>query len=189
MVLPAVPFGVQTGQLDLAYCINLNPSTQAAMLRDVVRSLEGQGVSKLVVLNGHGGNSFRQMIRELQPQTTLFLCAIDWFRVEPQGEYFEDLGDHAGEMETSAMMHIAPDLVRPMSQAGDGYARAFRIPAFREGWAWAPRQWTRVTSDTGVGNPRAATPEKGRAYTAAAIEKIATFLSELRDADITDLYE
>ncbi len=189
MVLPTVPFGVQTGQLDLAYCINLNPSTQAAILHDVVRSLEGQGVAKLVVLNGHGGNNFRQMIRELQPQTRLFLCAIDWFRVEPQGSYFEDLGDHAGEMETSAMMHIAPELVQPLSEAGDGYAKPFRISAFREGWAWAPRRWTQVTSDTGVGNPRAATPEKGHDYTEAVIEKIATFLSELRDADVEDLYE
>lgn len=189
MVLPTVPFGVQTGQLDIAYCINLNPSTQAAILADVAASLEGQGIAKLVVLNGHGGNNFRQIIRELQAKTSLFLCAVDWFKVEGQKEYFEDLGDHAGEMETSAMMHIAPGLVRPLSEAGDGYAKPFRIPAFREGWAWAPRQWTKVTADTGVGNPRAATPEKGSRYTSAAIEKIASFLRELRRAAPDDLYE
>ncbi len=189
MVLPTVPFGVQTGQLDIPFCINLNPSTQAAILADVADSLAGQGVEALVVLNGHGGNSFRQMIRELQPETALFLCAVDWYRVEPQEPYFSDLGDHAGEMETSVMMYIAPDLVRPLSEAGDGHARPPRIGAFREGWAWAPRKWTDVTADTGVGDPRAASAEKGERYLAAVTAKIGTFLTELAAADFEDMYE
>src|SRR5436309_214663 len=110
VVLPTVPFGVQTGQLDIPLCLNLNPSTQAAILADVAKSLDGQGVRKLVILNGHGGNDFRQMIRELQPQARVFLCAVNWYKVVDQKAYFTDLGDHAGEMETSVMLHIAPDL-------------------------------------------------------------------------------
>src|SRR6478735_221267 len=65
VVLPTVPFGVNTGQLDIKLCLNMNPSTQAALLRDLASALEGQGISKLVILNGHGGNDFRPMIREL----------------------------------------------------------------------------------------------------------------------------
>ncbi|HET8713435.1 MAG TPA: creatininase family protein, partial [Gemmatimonadales bacterium] len=71
IVLPIVPVGVQTGQLDIPLCVNLNPSTQALVLRDVAAALAGQGIAKLVVLNGHGGNDFRQMIREIQPQVSL----------------------------------------------------------------------------------------------------------------------
>src|SRR3954451_20166811 len=56
IVLPTVPYGVQTGQLDNPLCINMNPATQAALLADVARSLDGQGIRKLVILNGHGGN-------------------------------------------------------------------------------------------------------------------------------------
>src|SRR5712692_58527 len=56
VVLPVVPFGVNTGQLDIPLCVNLNPSTQALVLRDVATALAGQGVPKLVILNGHGGN-------------------------------------------------------------------------------------------------------------------------------------
>src|SRR5882762_305178 len=73
VVLPVVPFGVNTGQLDIPLCLNLNPSTQALVLRDLATALAGQGVPKLVILNGHGGNDFRQMIRELQPAVSLFL--------------------------------------------------------------------------------------------------------------------
>ena len=64
IVLPTVPFGVQTGQLDIPLCLNLNPSTQAAILADLVHALEGQGIRRLLILNAHGGNDFRAIIRE-----------------------------------------------------------------------------------------------------------------------------
>lgn len=62
IVLPAVPFGVQTGKLDVPLCLNVNPSTQLHLLRDLADGLARNGLKKLVVLNGHGGNDFRQMI-------------------------------------------------------------------------------------------------------------------------------
>src|SRR5687768_18076158 len=43
VVLPSVPFGVNTGQIDIKLCLNMNPSTQAAVLGDIVASLEVQG--------------------------------------------------------------------------------------------------------------------------------------------------
>jgi len=189
MVLPIVPFGVQTGQLDIPFCLNLNPSTQAAVLGDLARTLEGQGIRKLVILNGHGGNDFRWMIRELQPQLKLFLCVTNWYQIADAAEYFEDLGDHAGEMETSIMQHVAPALVRPLAEAGRGEERRWRVAALREGWAWAPRRWTQVSSDTGVGNPAAASPEKGARYLAAVVERLSQFLIDIARVDPTDPYE
>lgn len=189
VVLPIVPFGVNTGQLDIPLCINMNPSTQALVLRDVATALAGQGIPKLVVLNGHGGNDFRQMIREIQPQVSLFLCTINWYKVVDPKSHFSDLGDHAGELETSVMQHVAPDLVLPLSEAGSGQAKQFRIAAFREGWAWAPRKWTDVTADTGVGNPAKSNAEKGQRYVEAVTGKIAGFLVELARADASKLYE
>ena len=189
VVLPVVPFGVNTGQIDIPLCVNLNPSTQALLLRDVAISLAGQGIPKLVVLNGHGGNDFRQMIRELAPQVELFLCTVSWYQVVDAGPFFSDLGDHAGELETSVMLHVAPELVRPLAEAGPGRARRFKVAALREGWAWAPRQWRQVTDDTGVGNPAGATPEKGRRYVEAVSGRIGDFLVELAAADPQKLYE
>ncbi len=170
-------------------CINMNPSTQGLVLRDVALSLAGQGIAKLVIFNGHGANDFRQMIRELQPHVSLFLCTVNWFKVVDPKAFFTDLGDHAAELETSVMQHIAPALVLPLSEAGPGAARKFKISAFREGWAWAPRNWRQVTDDTGSGNPAAATPEKGKRYVEAVTEKIASFLVDLAQADTTKLYE
>ena len=189
VVLPTVPFGVNTGQLDLKLAINMNPSTQFAVLRDVAASLAGQGIQKLVILNSHGGNDFKQMLRELQPVAKMFISTVNWWTILKGTEFFDEPGDHAGEMETSVMMVIKPDVVLPLSEAGDGDARKFRVTALREGWAWAPRKWTSVTKDTGTGNPRAATKEKGERYLDAVTKKVASFLVELAKADLNDLYE
>ena len=188
IVLPTVPFGVNTGQLDLRLTLNMNPGTQLALLTDIAASLSVQGVKKLLILNSHGGNDFRQMIRELQPRLDVFICTINWWTCVDGKEYFAEPGDHAGEMETSVMMVLAPDLVRPLSEAGAGTARKFRIAGLREGWAWAPRRWTEVSADTGTGSPALATPEKGTRYAEMVTSRVAEFLVELAEADLSALY-
>ena len=188
LVLPAIPFGANAMQLGLGPTIDLSLSTQAHILRDVVRSMEAAGISRLVIVNAHGGNGFKPILRELQGQTDIFLAAVDWWRVVPAADYFDEPGDHAGELETSAMQHLRLDLVRPLAEAGDGAERPFRVAALREGWAWAPRDWRKMTADTGVGDPRAATAEKGAAFVDASVARIATFLEELAAVDPADPY-
>jgi creatinine amidohydrolase len=189
VVLPTIPFGANAQQLDIPLTLNLNPSTQAAVLGDLVDSLTESGVHKLVVLNGHGGNDFKPMIRELEVETPLFVCTMNWYDILDLEPFFAEAGDHAGEMETSLMLYLEPTLVLPLELAGDGKARAFRVGALRERWAWAPRQWTKVTDDTGVGNPARATADKGKEYFAAVTTKIAGFLIELSATPIEEMYE
>ena len=189
-VLPCVPFGVNTGQLDIPFCINMNPSTQTAVLADVIGSLAEQGIAKLTVLNGHGGNNFRQQLRELQVEfPEVFLSTVDWFSIIDFKEIFDEPGDHADEVETSLMMHVAPELVMPLDQAGDGSTNASRISAMREGWAWSQRDWLKATNDTGSGNPAAATAAKGERLLGDLTVKLAGFLVELAEADPDNLYE
>jgi creatinine amidohydrolase len=189
IVLPNVPFGVNTGQLDIPLCLNMNPSTQAAVLSDIVSCVATAGVKKLVILNGHGGNDFRQMLRELQPRTSVFLCTANWYNCVDPKPFFDEPGDHAGELETSVMLVAAPALVRPLSEAGDGAARRFAVKGLREGWAWAPRHWRSVTDDTGTGNPKAASREKGERFVEAVATRLGSFLIDLAKADPIQMYE
>lgn len=190
VVLPAVPFGVNTGQLDIKLDLNLYPSTQAAVLHDVIDAVSRTEIRKLLVLNGHGGNSFKQMIRELGAMfEEMFICQIDFYRVLDQEAYFENMDDHAGEMETSVMLHVAPELVLPLEEAGDGSAKTFAIRGLREGWAWAERHWREVTESTGVGDPSQATAEKGARYLDALTTKVGSFLEDLAAADLEAMYE
>ncbi len=189
IVLPTVPFGVQSGQLDIPLCLHINPSTQGAILFDIAQTLQTHNIKKLVILNGHGGNDFKTIIRELQPKLKIFLCALNWYLAAPPKQFFTEPGDHAGELETSMIMHIAPDLVLSLDQAGTGEEKRFKIEGLRNGLAWAPRQWTKISKDTGVGNPKAATAEKGKQFSIATSKKIAEFLVDLAKAELNDLYE
>ena len=98
-VLPVIPFGVNTGQLDVDLCINMNPSTQHAILKDIVDVLSRQKIEKLVIVNSHGGNNFKQIIRELHIEyPDVFVCSVNWWMAVDQNQYFDEPGDHAGEL-------------------------------------------------------------------------------------------
>ena len=189
IVLPTIPFGVNTGQADVKLDMNMNPSTQLAVLRDVVEVLDRHGIYKLIILNSHGGNDFKTMIRELGLKfPKMFLCQCNWFQSIDQKDFFENKDDHAGEMETSLLLHLTPNLVRPLSEAGDGASKKFRFTAMREGWGWAERKWTQVTKDTGVGDPRKASAEKGKKYFEAVAKKIATLFEEVAKTNKENFY-
>ena len=112
MVMPPIGMGSQNpGQRELPFCIHTRYETQKAILTDIVSSLYVQGVRKLIIINGHGGNTFKSMIRDLSVDYPDFLTASsEWYTVLKVKDYFENPGDHADEVETSVMMHYHPEL-------------------------------------------------------------------------------
>src|SRR5699024_7061775 len=103
------------------------PSTQAAILNDVIEVLNRQHIHKLLILNSHGGNNFKPIIRELGAKyPDMFLSFSNWFQSLDKSKYFDHPeGDHADEMETSIIMYLRPELV-DLEQAGDGAARQYK---------------------------------------------------------------
>ncbi len=189
-VLPTIPFGVNTGQHDIKLDINLNPSTQFLILQDVVANLSRHNINKLLILNSHGGNDFKQMIRELGLKfPDMFIASCNYWQAVEEKSFFEHDGEHAGEMETSLMLYLQPHLVKPLNEAGSGHAKKFRIAALKQKWAWAERKWSQVTADTGVGNPEKSTSEKGEVCFNAIVAKVSELMIDLSAADINNLYE
>jgi creatinine amidohydrolase len=169
--------------------INIYPATLFAFLKDIVDSLEKRGIKKLVLFNSHGGNDFlKPFIREMTGRTSVFLCAIDWWKVgkDHYADIFEKADDHGGEMETSVMLAIAPELVRPLSEAGDGADKPTRFEAVNQGWVSLSRPWHLLTESTGVGDPRAATREKGERYIELIVGRLSKFIAELSKADASE---
>ena len=190
MVLPNIPFGVNTGQADIKFDINIYPSTQLTILSDITETLYRQGIRKFVILNSHGGNDFKMIVRELGAKyPDMFICLCNWFQWRGKEAFFEQQGDHADEMETSLLLHLTPHLVRPLEEAGEGKEKKYKIEALRQGWFWAERRWSQVTADTGIGNPKAATREKGEKYFKAITEEVAAVFVELSKSDVKHLYE
>ncbi|WP_194777394.1 creatininase family protein [Pararhodonellum marinum] len=190
MVLPTIPFGVNTGQADIFLDINMNPSTQMAIIRDILTVLDRQGIHKFLILNSHGGNDFKTILRELGLQfPKMLLTSCNWFQALDKSLYFEEEGDHADEMESSLIMYLHPHLVLPLKEAGEGKEKKSTIPGLREKWAWAERRWSQVTEDTGIGNPKKASAEKGKKYFEAVSQKVSQLMVDLCKANLGRLYE
>jgi len=190
IVLPPIPFGVNTGQRDIYLDINLNPSTQLAILRDILTVLNRQGVKKLLLINAHGGNDFKPILRELGAEfPEMFLTLCNFFQVLNKKRYFEEDGDHADEMETSLMMHLKPELVLPLEQSGLGKEKQHKVKAIREKWAWSERRWSEVSEDTGIGNPKKSTNKKGERFFNDLTDKLSELMLDLCTVNNNDLYE
>lgn len=177
IVLPAIPFGNNAQQQDQIATIHLSTSTALSILRDVTDSLARQGIDRLVIVNGHGGNDFKPMVRDCQLSSGVTVVVVDFWRLRPDvlAECFADPGDHAGTLETSLLLHLRPDWVE-MPRAGDGRAAHRLSPSLRQANAWTPRPWSRVQPDTGSGDPAGSSAAAGARYFAAAAESLAELL-------------
>ncbi len=160
----------------------------AAILRDLTKSLENSGISKLFIFNSHGGNEIKPILRELIPQTTVHLFLCNWYQMirDEAAKICQYPDDHAGEMETSLIMHFRPELVVKQPdgslRADAGEVRAFRYEALEKGWVSITRPWHLLTTNSGSGNPHSASSDKGQRLTQAIVQRIAPFLCQIADA-------
>ena len=192
VLLPTIPYGTVSNQRECPLSINIAPSTLNLVVRDIVASLVGHGVRKVLLLNSHGGNDLKPLLRELHGQTDarLFLC--NWYQMvrDIYGEIFEHPDDHAGEMETSIALAHWPELVGRNADgtlaADDGAGRPTRFEAVNRGWVSITRPWHLLTTNTGLGFPHAATAQKGQRVVAVMTERLGRFLAELSAAELDD---
>jgi len=191
LLLPTIPYGVNTNHLQIpgAVACSVTPTTLLHIITDLVDSLERQGIRKLVLLNGHGGNELKPWMRELHHRTKVFLCVCDWFRMaaDVYAQIFREPGEHADEVETSLGLAYFPELMKP-ELADAGAARPTRFDAINRGWITITRPWHVATTNTGLGNPRAASAEKGRKLMDVVVDRLGTFLIELARTEMDEKF-
>jgi len=194
VLLPTLPYGTQTNQMQFPLAMNLNPSTLLVVITDLVESLVQHGILKIVLLNGHGGNDLKPVLRELYGRTPaqLFLC--NWYAIfdDVYDDIFQRRDDHAGEMETSLALAYWPELVARNPDgtltADEGRKARSRFEAVNRGWVSITRPWHLLTTNTGAANPHAATAEKGRRLIEVLVERLAGFLVELSEAELDERF-
>lgn len=178
--LPALPFGTETNLARFPLAMNLNPTTVLAIVTDLLESLADSGIRKALLLNGHGGNAFKWVLRQLHGKTPIHLFLCNWYKValDHHAVIFDEPGDHAGELETSMGLAHFPDLVA-LEAADPGTMASTKLEAVNRGWVEITRPWHLLTTNTGAGDPRAATAAKGRELTQIVVDRLADFLHEL----------
>lgn len=194
VLLPTVPYGTETNLAAFPLAINVNPTTLFAFVTDIVESLVRSGVTKIVLLNSHGGNDMKPLLRELAGKTSahVFLCA--WYNAlnDIYHEIFQEREDHAGEMETSFGLAYFPDLVAKTNDgkltADSGAVSKSRFEAINRGWVSITRPWHLLTSNSGSGNPHHSSPEKARLMMDKLVERLGGFLHELATSHVDERF-
>jgi creatinine amidohydrolase len=170
VVLPVVNFGCSEEHMDFPFTVSLNISTFSALMEDLCRSLSRTGLTKIIIFNGHGGNTsaLNAMVFELRRKTGAQVAVIDlWRLVEDTYSRIRDSKSkeiHAAEAETSLMMNLFNDLVRTAAPKEDERTRLKTLRYFElEGSGLSAFSWfTRDVSKSGVlGDASKATAQKG----------------------------
>ncbi len=174
-LLPGIPYGNSQVHAGFRGSVSLSPDTLGAMVEDIVLSLTDQGFRRVVVVNCHGGNLVLKLaVRALNLNQDT--CKV--ILVQPWLDAAESIHrilasareeQHAGELETSVMMHLAPE------QVGD--TRIDHVPDVGpEYFDYAPMK--EFCPDGIWGRPSLATEEKGRQVLAAMIEATVSRVEE-----------
>jgi creatinine amidohydrolase len=190
LIAPVVPLGTSDEHLDFAGTLSLSKSTLAGLIADIGRSAARHNFKRLIVLTAHGGNydairaGTAQLRRDYPALEVMALTdLLEWLQMEATRQAPEATispqaaGWHAGERETSQLLHLWPALVR-LEKAEAGYVGDFR--------AILPQLTTvglrPVTPNGVLGDPANASPERGRLY----LEQSAQALTDAIKAKIED---
>lgn len=194
VVLPVIPYGTETNMQRFPLAMNIMPSTLGRVIEDLLQSVAASGIRKLLILNSHGGNELKPLLRELYGKTEVQLFLCNWFQMvrDVSASIFERPDDHAGEMETSMILAYRPELVAKTSNgdlnADDGASRSMRFEALEKGWVSITRPWHLLTTNSGCGNPHAASAEKGLLMMERIRERLVPFIVQLSNATIDETF-
>lgn len=190
LVLPMIWTGLSEHHMSFGGTITLGLATFTALIEDVCRAIQRHGFGRIVLLNGHGGNenALRNITDDLTPKLRIPLVEFTyWYAAaDPIRDILETQTglSHACEAETSMMMALRPELV-----ATDRIplAKSNRTPGVEEFVGGGVYRWRSVGSRSAsgvLGNPEAATAEKGERLLAAIS---ATLAGKLMQKELWDL--
>ena len=185
--LPTLPYGVECNLMAYPLAIHVSQARLDAMVREIIASLRTHGIRKIVIINGHGGNDFKPLVRQIQSDMDVYVFLCDWWKVgaDRYNDIFTKADDHAGQMETSVAMALYPELIEP-DVAGDGRARPFKFEALQKGWVETSRDFAKLNDHCAVGDPSGASADRGREYINLVCKRISWFLAELANSPIDE---
>jgi creatinine amidohydrolase len=191
LFLPTQAIGLSPEHSGYAGTLTLKAATVIALWTEIAECVARSGVRKLLLLNSHGGNvGLLDVVgRDLRARLDMLVYSVSWFNLPMDGAnaLFSDhehrFGIHGGDIETSMMLALAPqvvDMAKAENFASASQARAKNFPILGNGrsakLAWATQDYNPAGA---VGNAANATAEKGRALLDAAGQALARLLAEM----------
>jgi len=195
LLYPTLPISNNVNFQAYPFACRVSVRTLMLMLLDIIEALEQDGMRKVVLLNGHGGNcdTIRATIREhvgrRRPGQGAFVCSVDDWALAGKVEkaLIDHPSQHAGQGETSRMMYLHPDLVRP-EHFQDFEQKTPVIDALADGKVYCVRPWHAYLPASAGGETRTSSAAKGKALIEESVSTLAKFLVDLSHAPMHDLF-
>lgn len=173
-VLPVISYGVSFEHKPM-FNISVRHSTLSTMICDTCVSLVENRIKQIIMINGHHGNmgALQYIAQELVgriPKTTSVHTIHYWHMMNSEF-------DHAGEVETSLLLAIAPELVR-MDRAAPNSKRLSKSKAAYRSITNAPGSFPKITGNGVWGDPRNATAQKGNKLIQEITTRLAKTITE-----------
>ena len=194
LVLPLIPYGVSYHHEDFPGTLSVRNETMAQIIYDVGMGAARCGATKLVIINGHGGNGpalafAAQMINR---DARIFTCVesgetsdVD---IDAMAETPNDV--HAGEVETSTTLALRPELVRMDKARSAVTSFSSRYLDFTNQRSVDWNAYTRRISPSGVlGDPTKATAEKGRRMWELMVRNLVEFVEDLKSLTLDEIHQ
>jgi creatinine amidohydrolase/Fe(II)-dependent formamide hydrolase-like protein len=194
LVLPLIPYGVSYHHEAFKGTISINNGTLANLVYDVGISVAKNGIKKLVIINGHGGNapSLNFAAQRINQEARIFVCVDTGESSDVDVDnLIETPNDvHAGEIETSTSLAIRPHLVRMdrlQMEVPEFTSRYLDFTSTRS-VSWYAH--THKISASGVmGDPTRASVEKGKKMWEIMIANLVSFVDQLKTMTLKEIYQ
>ncbi len=194
LILPLIAYGVSYHHDDFPGTLSINNDTLSRLIYEIGICVAKNGIKKLVILNGHGGNSpsLNYAAQMINRDARIFACVdtgetsdVDIYEIV---ETHNDV--HAGEFETSTSLATRPHLVK-MNEAHRSVPRfSSRYLDFtsKRGVLWYA--YTDKISESGVmGDPTLASAEKGKKMWEIMIAHLVAFVEDLKSMTLEEIYQ
>ncbi|MBS7652455.1 creatininase family protein [Candidatus Bathyarchaeota archaeon] len=192
LVAPAIPFGYSTHHMRFPGTITLTFETLVRVYKEVCKSLLHHGFKKIVIFNGHGGNSnpIAQAIREIREETGAIIHSLMVFPME-RGFGSASLkileqegGGHACELETSIGLYLGQRILFNKAEKWKPPRSQREFERKYQGKVVTARNFDEITESGSLGEPTIATKEKGEKLVETMVEEISVFIEELKKVKI-----
>ncbi len=194
LVLPLIPYGASYHHDDFPGTISVGNEALSSMVYDVGMSCARNGITKLLIVNGHGGNTpALQFAAQMINRDAMIFTAVDTGEtsdvdLDALCETPNDV--HAGEIETSTALAVRPHLVNMAS------AERF-VPQFsnrylnfttRRSVEWYA-QTVRISPSGILGDPTRASREKGEKMWEVMVRNLVELVEDLKGMTLEEIYE
>ncbi len=194
LVLPLISYGVSYHHDDFAGTISINNDTLSTLVYEIGMSAAKNGIKKLVIINGHGGNSpALNFAAQMINRDAHIFVGVDSGETSDVDIYemVETPNDvHAGEFETSTSLAIRPQLVNldEAKKMVPSFSSRYLNFTSKRGISWYA--YTKKISSTGVmGDPTKASKEKGQKMWQIMIAHLVAFVEDLKQLSLEQIYE